>query len=180
MNDETEVLILRPKKLSVLGMLVISGSFVATGIWLGLQGKWMGYFCAAFFGLGVLVAVVQLLPGSTYLRVSSDGLSIVSLFRMTTIPWDIIDEFFVVTLYQSGLPIRKMVGFNFVESYDRAHGARRFATAIAGCEGALPDTYGMSAEDLADKLNQCLRAFRQPQTSGDDENRLADDAAIRS
>ena len=59
------------------------------------------------------------MPGSTYLRISDDGLSFANMFRVTKMPWDVIDHFFVVSLRQPGVTVRKMVRFNFVPSYDR-------------------------------------------------------------
>lgn len=49
-----------------------------------------------------------------------------------------------------------MVGFNFVESYDKNRLGRRLASVIGKCEGALPDTYGKKVEVLARLMNDCL------------------------
>ena len=122
---------------------------------------WIGYLCAGFFALGIPVAIVQMLPGSSYLRITDDGLSFASMFRVTNVPWNVIDHFFVVSMKQTGMTVHKMVGFNFVPSYDRAKTGRRISSAIAQCEGALPDTYGKKAEELADILNRCLSEFTQ-------------------
>lgn len=123
------------------------------------EESWIGYLCAAFFALGIPVAIVQLLPGSTYLRISPDELSFVNMFRVTRIPWDVIDHFFVVALKQTGMTVHKLLGFNFVPSYDRSRIGRRVSSAIAQCEGALSDTYGKKAEELSDMLNACLENF---------------------
>jgi hypothetical protein len=71
-----------------------------------------------------------------------------------------VEEFFVVTLKQTGVTIQKIVGFNYIPSYDRHRLGRRFAQAISKCEGALPDTYGKRAEDLASVLNSYLNLIR--------------------
>jgi len=118
-----------------------------------------GYFFAAFFGLGIPVAIVQLIPGSTYLRIDNDGLTLCNMFRETKIPWDIIDRFGVATIkteYSTG----KMVGINFTSSYKKAKVMRRFINAISGFDGALPSSFGMKVEELVDLLNECLQNFR--------------------
>lgn len=122
---------------------------------------WLGYLCAAFFALVIPIAIIKLLPRSTYLRIDRDGIIYCSLFRETAIPWNIIAEFFVVIIRQNGFPIRKMVGFNYLPSYNRSRVSRRASAIIAHCEGALPDTYGKTAEELAELLNICLDEFRQ-------------------
>lgn len=154
-------IVLRPKKSPAIWLLIGCGTFVAAGLWVAREQGWIGYLCAGFFALGIPVAVVELLPGSTYLQIADDGLTFANLFRVHTIPWNVVDEFFVVSLKQTGLPVHKMVAFNYVESYDRAQLGRRINAAIANCEGALPDTYGQKAEDLAEILNRCLAQFKQ-------------------
>jgi len=47
-----------------------------------------------------------------------------------------------------------MVMFNYVESYSRSPKLRRFNTEITGFEAAIPDSYGLRHEDLADLLNR--------------------------
>ena len=85
---------------------------------------------------------------------SDEGLEICALFRRSTIRWEDIADFGVYTLRQHGLPVSRQVGINFVEGYPRSLKARRFATTLTGFEGALPDTYGYRAEELAKLLAQ--------------------------
>jgi hypothetical protein len=159
MNDMTETestVTLYPKRSSAVWLFLGCTAFVAIGIWMGMTESKIGFLVAAFFSLGLPVAVVQLLPGSTYLRVDHSGFTFCNLFRRTTVPWAVVDEFFVVTLKQTGMKVHEMVGFNFVESYDKAKLGRRIASVIGKCEGALPDTYGKKADDLASFMNDCL------------------------
>lgn|SRR5262249_4992311 len=142
MASSSTTLKLYTKKLSVVWMLLLCSAFVATGIWIGRSEAWIGYLVASFFGLGIPLGLILLLPGSSYLEISDSGIMTCSLFRKSWIAWSDIDEFYVVTFKQSGLTAHKMVGFNYVESYDRAHTGRRIARFISKCEGALPDTYG--------------------------------------
>jgi hypothetical protein len=161
MNFDTNELILRPKKSSAIWLLMVSGLFVVGGLFVGPRIGWMGYLCAGLFGLGMVTAVIQLLPGSAYLRVAADGLSFASLYRVTTIRWSDIDQFFVVSIRNMGITVRKMVGFNYVESYDRSRFGRALSSALADCEGGLPDLYGKKAEELVELLNRCLEEFRE-------------------
>jgi hypothetical protein len=154
-------LILRPKKTSAIAMLLGCGLFVAAGVWMAQEKGWVGYLCAGFFALGIPVAIVELLPGSTYLQIAENGLSFAHMFRVITIPWNVIDQFFVVSMKRTGFTVHKMVAFNFVPSFDRSHFVRRITSVIAQCEGALPDTYGQKAEELAEMLNQCLAQFKE-------------------
>jgi len=156
MTEYTPSVTLYPKRLSAAGHLLTCGVFVVIGIWWGITKSWVGFLCAGFFALGGLVALVQLVPGSTYLQVHQQGFTLCTLFRKSTVPWSAVDEFFVVTMRQSGVKVHEMVGFNFVPTYDQAQLGRRIAKVIGKCEGALPDTYGKKAEELAEFMNSCL------------------------
>jgi len=44
--------------------------------------------------------------------------------------------------------------FNFSEEYKKAKKARKISSALSGAEGALHDTFGLKAEELADLMNE--------------------------
>ena len=71
-----------------------------------------------------------------------------------------IDLFFVVELKRIGIAVRRVVGFKFVQSYDRAQLGRRISCAVAQCEFVLPDTYIQNPDELAEVLNRCLAQFK--------------------
>ena len=160
--DSADSLVFRPKKSSAVWLLICCSLFVAIGLLMAGENVWMGYLCAGFFGLGIPVSIAQLLPGGAYLRVSPEDMVFVSMYRKTRIPWHVVERFFVVVL-EIGLTRRKMVGFNYVPSYDRSRFGRRLSSAMAPCESALPNTFGYKAEELADILNSCLQKFTERQ-----------------
>lgn len=161
MTMDSPKIVFYPKRSTTVLLLMGSSAFVAIGIVLFLSGKWLGLAAAAFFSLGIPISVIQILPGSSYLRLEETGFTFCNLFRKTSIPWSDINEFTVVTPRKSGLSTHRMVGFDFVSSYERARLARHIAKGITGSEGALPDTYGKTAKGLAELMNSHLRKARQ-------------------
>lgn len=159
--DRLATLTLYPKRLPFVWLLLGSCAFVALGTWLATMGRWQGFVCAGFFALCVPIFVIQLIPGSGFLRVDATGVTYSSLFRQHLIPWSDVDAFFVVAM-RRGFTIHKMVGFNYVSTYARAPRARALSKAVAKCEGGLPDTYGKTAAELVDLLNARLAATREP------------------
>jgi hypothetical protein len=151
---------LRPRMSSAVWLLLGSLAFVAIGIWMGRDEGWIGYACAAFFALCGLVAVVSLIPGANSLRIDDDGLTCRSLFRRWSVRWGEIDRFFVVETRQGMFRVRDLVGWNYLPGPGTGGRGRWLSAALAGCEGALPDTYGMKAAELADHLNRCLARSR--------------------
>ena len=152
---------LYPKKQSAILLLLGSILFVVIGLILAPTQGWIFYLGAGFFGLGIPVAVIKLIPGSTYLELKEEGFEFCNFFGKTSLNWDDIDEFFIVSLKQTGVSVHDMIGFNFVASYDRSGIGRGVAKALSQCEGALPDTYGLKPEELVDLLNSKLREFRE-------------------
>lgn len=155
-------LTLYPSILSRIGVLAVCSAFVALGIWLGITQGAIWYLAAAFFAIGIPIAMIQLLPSSSYLRISSDELTFCNMFRETKMPWNILDSFETIVLKQNESTIRKMVGIHFTSDYAKSPTMRKLNNAISGVDGALPDTYGMKAEELTALLNECLHNFKTP------------------
>jgi len=116
----------------------------------------VAYSGIVFFGLGAVVALLHLLPNSSYLELDERGFTTCTMFRKSFVPWDDIAEFFPISLDTRARP---MVALRYAPGYTRHATARKFVTAVAGAEGALPDTYGRSAKELAELLNR-VRAER--------------------
>ena len=151
---EDNRLLLRPSKKGSLGLLLICSAFVALGVWMVSKGELIGWFASCFFGLGVIVAIVQLLPNASHLHLTESGLEVRTLYRSWSVSWKDVAFFATASIGHN-----RMVVFNYSDHYDRAKMMRGFARKIAGYEGALPDTYGMKAEELADMLNSWKANF---------------------
>jgi hypothetical protein len=151
-------IVLRPKKRSAIGLLAPSALFVFVGFLMRAERPLVACLCIAFFSLGVVVGVVQLLPGSTFLRLDPAGIHTTSLFRHAPpIEWSSVAEFGIVVIRNHGIPINKMVGMNFVPAMVSAKTARKVSKAISGFDGALPNTYGWKAEELVELLREIQR-----------------------
>jgi hypothetical protein len=112
---------------------------------------WWGLAAAVFFGIGAVVFAILLLPGAAFLKLDSDGLTVCALYRATFTSWDAVEGFGVT---QVGL--RKFVGVALTEPGKTKSLMARFNTGVIGFDGMLPDTYGMTAADLAVLLNDAL------------------------
>jgi hypothetical protein len=117
------------------------------------EGDSTGWAAILFFGTGGIVFCLLLLPGSAYLKLDPAGFTICSLFRTHSIRWQEVDSFEVARIAS-----RKMVVFNFSNLHRGPEFARKLASKISGYEGALPETYGLSAEELAAVMNRWRQA----------------------
>jgi hypothetical protein len=148
---------LTPSRGKHLLLLAVAALFVAIGVMMLSQRRvsvldaWMAYAGIAFFGLGIPMFAVQLIPGCSYLKIRPEGFEFRTLWRGARFRWTDVEEFGVARF-----TAHRMVGFRFSASYDRRRFARvrRLNAALAGYEAALPDNYGMKHGELAALLNR--------------------------
>ncbi len=107
------------------------------------------WFGVALFGAGVFVAVVMLLPGAGSLTLSADGFERVTLFMRFPTPWQQAGNFGVSELRTRRSRRMRLVGYD-----DAKLAGGNFSQRKTGRNSALPDTYGLSPEDLALLMNQ--------------------------
>jgi hypothetical protein len=143
---------LRPRAWKWLGMLLGCLAFCVIAVLMLRDGRAMGWFCLAVFGLGGLVAAVALLPGANYLRLDEEGFTFCSLFRAHRVRWADVEGFATVRVASS-----PMVGWLYREGREPQGRGVRMSLALAGCHAALPENYGLGAAELA----QLLERLRQ-------------------
>ncbi len=142
---------LAPKITDRLALSIgIFGFFIPVLYFNGLN-EWYDYgVLILIIGYAVLLVTRQL-PGCMFLEFDNEKLLLSHLYRKTVYLWSDIENF--ETLNISG---NKMVGINFNENFKKQVIARKVSKSMSGCDGALPDTYGMKVEDLCDLLNEHL------------------------
>src|ERR1700687_1960820 len=63
------------------------------GVWVIADGNWFGYVATGFFGLGFVVSLILLWPGSSFLELDDSGFLIQNLFRDSRMSWTDIEIF---------------------------------------------------------------------------------------
>jgi len=150
----TDELVIPGSKKKVLLVLFLGIGFVLVGIFLILKGEPWGWPVAGFFGLAIPAALWMLAPNNSYLKLDRVGVEIKTPWKPTQIKWDDVDEFFVATLYGN-----KMIGIRYSNSYRGMEIGRKVASAVSGLEGALPNHFQGSPEEICEKLNQWRLRF---------------------
>ncbi len=134
--------------------MVISLLFSGTGLYFILTDNapltlWLAFL---FFSICSIIFILQLVPGSSYLKINAEGIETVTLFRKSFIPWNAIKEMGVLRMN-----MQTMIGINFSPKYIKAEKGKMLSRNLSGWEGALPSTYGMKA----DKLVELLYAYKK-------------------
>jgi hypothetical protein len=145
-----EIMTLRSSKTKGLLMLCGSLLFVAAGIWMIRRGEMFGWASVIFFGLCALISMVTMLPNASYLRLNREGFTQVILFRTSTVRWQDVSEFSV-----GRVGLNKMVMIDFSPNWhESSFKLKNVARSMSGHDGALSDTYGLSAEELVTLLKE--------------------------
>jgi hypothetical protein len=142
-------LILRPKRLKYLLFALLSAGFAAGGGLMVRSGVLLGWAEILLFGTFATVFCLMLAPGAAYLKLDPAGFTFCSLFRSHTMHWYEVDSFATARIGN-----RNLVVFNFSPLHRGQEHLRKISSAIAGYEAALPETYGLKAQDLAALMNQ--------------------------
>jgi hypothetical protein len=165
MPPSTKDEVLRPRKRTWALVLLICAAFVSIGFLIvkdlaSSREKFWAYGGIVFFGLCAAVALIQIIPGSSFLRIKSDGITVRSMWRTTFYRWSDIERFGVAELSTGHRQL--LVGLDFSASYphrDRAQTVKRISRTLTGFEGALPDNYGRDCAELAAHLNQLREQY---------------------
>jgi hypothetical protein len=129
----------------------------AAGFWQIREGNAAGWFPLALFGLGNVVLLLQMLARGNHLRLDQDGFTVVMLLGSRSRRWSEVDRFFVGHAPYAGHGGRgdDVVVFDLAPSQRRSLNQRleRLARRWFGYHAALPQTYGMTPQRLADLMN---------------------------
>jgi len=141
---------LKPNRLSWFFMFLISAGFVGIAIWLGPEeDPTLFWFGGGFFLICALVSTPLMLGVGSRLILERESFTCRTLFRSFTRKWSECSEFHPIHV-----GTRRFVGFT-AQRDEAAHPNLAAANrALLGAAGALPETFGISAEELADLMNR--------------------------
>lgn len=140
---------LKPDRLRWLMVFLISAGFVAIAVWIGPGDPALFLGAGGFFLLCALIAMPLMLGVGANLKLDHEGFACRTLFRTFRREWRDCSVFHPV---RAGF--RHFVGFSTQQDEASHPGLSAFNRQAVGASGMLPDTFGLSADDLADLLNR--------------------------
>jgi hypothetical protein len=142
-------LTLKPDRLRWLFVFLISAGFVGIALWLGpTQDPVLFWGGGGFFVFCALVAAPLMFGVGARLTLDREGFTCRTLFRTFRREWRECTFFHPVS---TGM--RKYVGFSTAQDEAAHPNVAAANRAVIGASGMLPDTFGMTAEDLSDLMN---------------------------
>ncbi|WP_130735852.1 STM3941 family protein [Flavobacterium sp. J27] len=140
---EKEAKIFHQNKLKSFFLFIISLLFVCGGIFITKEKTWLGWSIILFFGLSLIVSIIQFFPNATYLKLDDEGFEVKTLFRSSFTKWSEVTNF-----RRGNINGNKMIFFDFTEEHTKWKNEKKMAKLLSGMEGAIQSTYTISTEDL--------------------------------
>ncbi|MNU12124.1 hypothetical protein D3C71_01460 [compost metagenome] len=140
-------LTLKPGKTKSTILILISAALVVLGISLLEKNMMIAVLNIVFFGICLAVFIINLFPNASYLKIDERGIEMKNLFKTTFIHWQAVSGFKTKFIF-----VNKLVTFTIDEKLLES-------SKMKGKTGAFPDTYGMSAKNLANLLNEYKAKF---------------------
>ena len=146
----------RASRVRALWLILACLGLVAVGIWTGRSGAWAGWVAVAFFGVCLLVAIVQVVTARrTFLKLDRRGFAMVQWGgRRQEVSWSDIESFWVARLIWT-----KVIAVRYSPSYQNAREVRsvvRLFTrtqGVGGFDGIIPNQYTDRPETICAALN---------------------------
>lgn len=132
-------------------VMIIGGGAFAVGTLVNFGGSTGAMSIAALTGCFAAIGAIMLLPGANALRLDAQGFQVVHFFGSKRFRWSEVSDFGVCSLGQSGEVVAFKAAAARLNIWEKVNGA------LLGDKNAyLPDTYGMTAEDLAQLMTARL------------------------
>lgn len=141
--------IFKPNKLKNSILFFGCSAFVIGGIFILDRDPKIGWGCIIFFGLGIIVSLIQFYPNSTYLKLTDEGFEVKGLFRSSFTKWTDIKDF-----RQGQIKGNKMIFFDYTDRHKKWKSGKKVAKFLSGKEGAVQSSYNIKTEDLLNLMKE--------------------------
>jgi hypothetical protein len=145
----TKELVYPASRLKAVLLFLGCSAFVAVGLLVSKEKPLIGWACVAFFGLGLPASVLMLLPNKFYLKLTPQGFEVRSLFGGKLTRWSDVERFYIGSIRGT-----KMIAIVYRASYVDQQALRKVSSAVAGMEGAVPNSYTSSRDEILKTLNE--------------------------
>jgi hypothetical protein len=139
-------------------ILVLLGSigFVAIGAWLIEQNPLIGWACVVFFSLGIPASIGMMLPGKICLKLNAQGFVMHSPANSKRINWSDVERF-----HLGAIDGAKLIAIVYTSAYADQLALRQLASSVGGMEGAIPNIYTASQDEILRTLNEWHSRYAQ-------------------
>lgn len=152
MNDGFQIF--RSNKLKNSLLLLVCAAFVTIGVFILDNNPVIGWGSTIFFGMGLIVALIQFYPNAAYLKLTDEGFEVKSLFRSSFTKWMDIKD-----IRKGQIKGTKMIFFDYTDNHKKWNTGKKVAKSLSGNEGAVQSSYNISTDNLL----ELMRAYHLKQ-----------------
>jgi len=155
MKNQPEIY--RPKQLSNVILFLCCSTFVVLGVFAIEDVPLLGWLVVSFFGLGILVSLIQFYPNASYIKLNEEGFEVKSLFRAHFTKWSEVKDF-----RQGYISGNKMIFYNYTDKHKKWKSGKKISKFLSnGSEGAFQSAYNIST----DKLMALMKDYKKRSNS---------------
>lgn len=141
MKDEPQIF--RPNQLKNSILFLGCSVFVAIGIFIRDSDPKIGWANIIFFGVGVLVSIIQFFPNSTYLKLTNEGFEVKGLLKSNFTKWSDVKDF-----RKGQIKGNNMIFFDYTDQHKKWNSGKKAAKFLSGNEGAVQSFYNIKTDEL--------------------------------
>jgi len=156
MNDER--LVFDASRLKTVVLLLGCVMFLCVGILFAQDGDRWAIPVIMISAFGCLIRLSMLVPGNVRLTIDSRGVELKSPFRTINLAWSDVDEFYVGYVH-TGPSTTKLIAIKYSQSYEKQRTGRKVSARVTGLEGAIPNHFNKSPEELCTILNSYKQKY---------------------
>lgn len=118
-------------------LILLSLLFVLAGAFMISEGEEMGYVTVIFFGLSLIIAVLSIFPSGNYLKLTTKGFEVATLFRKNFTKWEDIKA---IGVYD--VATNKMIGIDYKKGSNKiGKFSRKLSKRMGVYQGGIPCNY---------------------------------------
>lgn len=150
MRKESQIFRVNQLKNSIL--FLGCSAFVMAGIFIQDSAPKIGWVSIIFFGLGVIVSLIQFFPNSTYLKLTEEGFEVKGLFRSSFTNWADVKDF-----REGKIKGNKMIFFDYTDNHKKWNNGKKIAKYLTNNEGAVQSSYNIKTGKLLKLMKEYKR-----------------------
>ena len=128
---------------------IACAGFIFCGVYIVKDSSVLNIVGISFFTLCLIVFLIQLIPGSSQLKLNEDGFTITTFFKDDFTSWKDVKTF------KAGfIGPNKAILLDYVDNHNKYQTGKKIAKVLSGSDGGIPQLYGCSQIELLEILTE--------------------------
>lgn len=144
--------IFRRNKFKDLIYFFIAAIFVVAGYFMLEENPLIGWLSISFFGMGVMIFLIQLVTNFAYLKIDEEGFEERVLFRTKRFKWSNVKGFRKTSFYGN-----QRIVFDYTDAYHQRNRRSKFYYFLFGKQGSITSSHNIDTGKLLNLMKSYKR-----------------------